>query len=140
MADRPYISFEQSQAAMKAMVEKAPEIGPQPVAMTIVDDSGHLVAYAHMDKLRVFGKRHSRRKAYTAAITGQDSGAFGEAMKNQGRTVSDFGGDKDLTPGQGGVVVRSKDGFIMGGIGVGGYPSGEADENLARTGLEAMNI
>ena len=62
MADRPYISFEQSQAAMKAMVEKAPEIGPQPVAMTIVDDTGDLVAYAHMDKLRVFGRRHSQKK------------------------------------------------------------------------------
>ena len=49
-------------------------------------------------------------------------------------------GDPTLTPNQGGVVVRSKDGVIMGGIGVGGYPDGQDDENLARVGLEAMNI
>jgi hypothetical protein len=34
----------------------------------------------------------------------------------------------------------TKDGVILGGIGVGGYPSGRQDEDLARVGLEAMNV
>ena len=140
MAERSYITFEQAHAAIRAMVEKAPELGPEPVAMTIVDEAGNLVAYAQLDKLRMFSRRHSPRKAYTAAITGTDSGAYGENLRNQGRSLSDIGGDPNLTPGQGGVVVRSRDGTIMGGVGVGGYPSGEADEQLARIGLEAMNI
>jgi uncharacterized protein GlcG (DUF336 family) len=55
-------------------------------------------------------------------------------------TVSDLGGDANLTPAQGGVVVLSKEGLVMGGIGVGGYSSGQADEELARLGLAAMNI
>lgn len=33
-----------------------------------------------------------------------------------------------------------KDGVILGGIGVGGYPSGQSDEDVARIGLEAMNL
>jgi len=33
-----------------------------------------------------------------------------------------------------------KDGVILGGIGVGGYPSGKADEDLSRVGLQAMNL
>jgi uncharacterized protein GlcG (DUF336 family) len=61
-------------------------------------------------------------------------------VKSRGLTVSDLGGDANLTPGQGGVVVLSKEGLVMGGIGVGGYPSGQADEELARLGLAAMNI
>ena len=43
-----------------------------------------------------------------------------------------------LTPGEGGVLVRSSDGVIMGGIGVGGWL--ERDEELAKLGLKAMNI
>ena len=33
-----------------------------------------------------------------------------------------------------------KDGVILGGIGVGGYPSGQSDEDLARVGLEALGM
>jgi uncharacterized protein GlcG (DUF336 family) len=140
MSTRPVITFAQSQAAMQAMIEKAMQTPNQPVAIAIVDDAGHMVAYAQMDNLRMFPRRHAFRKAYTAAITGQDSGAYGERVKSRGLTVSDLGGDANLTPGQGGVVVLSKEGLVMGGIGVGGYPSGQADEELARLGLAAMNI
>ena len=46
--------------------------------MAIVNDGGHLTAYAHLDRLRMFSRRHALRKAYTAAITATDSGAYGE--------------------------------------------------------------
>jgi uncharacterized protein GlcG (DUF336 family) len=140
MPGKPFITFAQAQAAMQAMLNKAMQTPEQPVAIAIVDDAGTLVAYAHMDNLRLFPKRHAFRKAYTAAITGDDSGAYGQRVKSRGLTVSELGGDPNLTPGQGGVAVRSKDGVLMGGIGVGGYPSGQTDEDLARLGLQAMNV
>ena len=138
MAVKPYISFEQAQAAMKAVTEEATKPGGLPVAIAIVDDAGNMVAYAQMDNVRrLYARRHAFRKAYTAAIMGMDTGAHGEQLKQRGRTVSDYG-DPNLTPGTGGVVVRSKDGIIMGGIGVGGYL--ERDEDLANIGLKAMNV
>jgi len=139
MTEKPIISFTQSQDALKAMVEQAMQTPDKPVAIAIVDDAGNLLAYAKMDNLRLFARRHAFRKAYTASITGMNSGAHAERMKERGLTVSDFGGDPNLTPGQGGVVVKSKDGIILGGIGVGGYPSGQIDEELAEIGLKAMN-
>ena len=139
MAERPFITFDQAQAAMKAMSDQATQPPATPVAMTIVDEAGNLVAYAQMDNLRLFSKRHSFRKAYTSAVTGTDSGANAEGLKNAGGSISDLG-DPNLTPGQGGVVVLSKNGEIMGGIGVAGRPSGKADEDLARVGLSAMNL
>ncbi len=39
----------------------------------------------------------------------------------------------------GGVVII-KDGAIFGGIGVGGLRAHSADEDLAKLGLEAMNL
>jgi uncharacterized protein GlcG (DUF336 family) len=33
-----------------------------------------------------------------------------------------------------------KNGVLLGGIGVGGYTSGQADEDLSRIGLVAMDL
>ena len=129
---------EQIKAAMDAMMAKALETPDVPVAMAIVDSTGNLEAYAKMDNLRLFSRRHALRKAYTAAIMGTDSGANAERMHSQGRSISEMG-DSNLTHGQGGLVII-KDGVILGGIGVGGYPSGQADEDLARVGLEALGL
>src|ERR671914_1580604 len=138
MPDRPSLSFVQVQAAMKAMIEKAMQTPDEPVAMAIVDDTGNLVAYAKMDNLRLFSRRHALRKAYTSAIVGMDSGAHAQRLHSQGRSISELG-DANLTHGQGGLVIM-KDGAILGGIGVGSYPSGQRDEDLARVGLQAMHV
>lgn len=138
MAEKPALTFTQTQAAMQAMISKALELPDEPVAMAIVDDTGNLVAYAKMDNLRLFSRRHALRKAYTAAVLGQDTGAHAQRVISQGRSVSEMG-DANLTLGQGGLVII-KDGVILGGIGVGGYPSGQRDEDLARVGLQAMQL
>lgn len=131
-------SFEQVKSAMKAMIAKAEETPNEPIAMAIVDSAGELVAYAKMDNLRGFSRRHAIRKAYTAAIMGLDTGAHAQRLHSQGRSISELG-DPRLTHGQGGLVIM-KDGVILGGIGVGGYPSGQSDEDVSRVGLEAMGL
>lgn len=149
--ERPFITLAHVQAAMGAMLKKAMEQPHRPVAMAIVDDAGNLLAYQQMDGLRMFTRRHAMRKAYTAAITGMNSGQFGEdCLKSRGTTVREIGGDLELTPGAGGVVVRSSrhapknpEEFhvnVMGGIGVGGYLTGKEDEQLATIGLRAMKL
>ena len=132
------LKFEQVRAAMKAMIDKAMEAPTEPVAIAIVDAAGNLEAYAKMDNLRIFSRRHAIRKAYTSAVMGVDSGANAQRLHGQGRSISEMG-DPNMTFGQGGLVIM-KDGVILGGIGVGGYPSGQRDEDLSRAGLEAMNL
>ena len=134
----PLLKREQVQAAMKAMMDKAMLTPAEPVAMAIVDSTGNLEAYAKMDNLRIFSRRHALRKAYTSAVMGLDTGANAQRLHDQGRSISELG-DPNLTHGQGGLVIM-KDGVILGGIGVGGYPSGQSDEDLARVGLQAMNL
>ena len=125
-------------AAMRAMIDKAMETPNEPVAMSIVDSAGNLLAYLTMDNLRIFSRRHSLRKAHTSALMGLDSGENASRLHSQGRNIADQG-DPMMTYGTGGVVII-KDGVILGGIGVGGYPSGQADEDLSRVGLNAMNL
>ena len=138
MPDTSPLSFAQVQAAMKAMIDRAMQTPDEPVAMAIVDDTGNLVAYAKMDNLRLFSRRHALRKAYTAAIVGMDTGAHAQRLHSQGRSIGELG-DPNLTHGQGGLVIM-RDAVILGGIGVGGYPSGQRDEDLSRVGLQAMHI
>jgi uncharacterized protein GlcG (DUF336 family) len=134
----PSLSFAQVQAAMQAMIAEATKLPNEPVAMAIVDAAGNLLAYNTMDNLRLFSRRHALRKAYTAAILGLDTGTNAQRLHSQGRSVSEQG-DAQITYGQGGLVIM-KDGVILGGIGVGGYPSGQRDEDLSRVGLNAMQL
>jgi glc operon protein GlcG len=138
MLEKPALGLTEVQAAMQAMLERAMQTPHEPVAMAIVDSTGNLLAFSTMDNLRVYSRRHALRKAYTAAILATDTGAHGERLHNQGRSISEMG-DPQLTFAPGGVVLV-QDGVIIGGIGVGGYASGQRDEELARVGLAAMGL
>ena len=137
IADRQ-LRFDQVQAAMKAMMDQAQATSESPVCLAIVDASGNMEAFAKMDNACVFTRRHAVRKAYTAAILGINSGDWGQNMSNIGQSVSE-NGDPMVTYEQGGVVII-KDGAILGGIGVGGIRGHNADEDLAKIGLQAMGL
>src|SRR5918998_5760184 len=98
MPEKSPLTFAQTQAAMKAMIDKAMQTPDEPIAMCIVDATGNLVAYAKMDNLRLFSRRHALRKAYTAAVMGMDTGAHAQRLHSQGRSISELG-DPQLTHG-----------------------------------------
>jgi len=139
MFDKPVLSLDQVQKAMTTMLEKATQEPDRPVAIAIVDDGGNLLNYARMDRCRVIPQRLAIRKAYTAALSGQDTLAYAERLKTQGRSVAEMG-DPNLAAMQGGVVIQHPGtGFILGGIGVSGL-SAQEDEDLARIGIQALGL
>ncbi|MCH2511344.1 MAG: hypothetical protein DSY78_15595 [Chloroflexi bacterium] len=71
------LTYEQVQAAMKAMMDQARATSETPVCMAIVDASGNMEPFAKMDNAWVFTRRHSVRKVYTSAILGINSGDWG---------------------------------------------------------------
>jgi glc operon protein GlcG len=139
MYNKPMLSLDQVQRAMNVMLEKATAQPNQPVAIAMTDDTGQLISYARMDRCRAIPQRMAVRKAYTAALSGQDTLAYAERMKSQGRTVAEMG-DPNLAAVQGGLVVLDPGtGAIMGGIGVSGLTAQE-DEDIARLGLQALGL
>ena len=139
MWSKPMLSLEQALAAINAMVadfNKDPSRAK--VDMAVVDDAGNLLAYARIDGC--LRPTYGTRKAYTAVIRSSDTGAFAERIASQGRSLESFG-DPKLIALQGGLVVRNpEDGAVIGGIGVGGLPSGKDDEDIARAGLKALGL
>lgn len=139
MYDKPMLSLDQVRKAMDAMLNLATKTPERPLAIAIVDDQGQLVSYARMDRCRLIPQRMAIRKAYTCAVTGQDSKAYAERLASQGRSVAEMG-DPQLAAVQGGVVLlHPATGAILGGIGVSGLAA-EEDEALARVGLEALGL
>ena len=139
MYDKPMLSLDQTQKAMNAMLAKSNEEPDRPVAIAIVDDLGNMLSYARMDRCRAIPQRMAVRKAYTCALSGQNSKDYADRLSSQGRTVAEMG-DPMLAAVQGGVVVlHPGNGSIMGGIGVSGLAAQE-DEDIARLGLQALGL
>ena len=136
MYSKPMLGLSQCRAAIDAMIaDFNNDPNRRPVDMAIVDDMGNLLAYARMDGCH--RPTFAIRKAYTSAIRRMDTVAFADQLKTQARNLADFG-DPQLVIIQGGLVIETGDGRLLGGIGVGGLPSGKDDEDIARAGLEAL--
>ena len=139
MYSKPMLSLDQTQKAMQAMIEKATREPDRPVAMAIVDDAGNLLSYSRMDNCRPNPQTFAIRKAYTSAMSGQNSADNAERLKSQGRTVGDFG-NPNLVSAQGAVVILDPaTGAILGAIGVSGLSSQE-DEDLSQLGVDALGL
>ena len=139
MYQRPTLSLSQTRSAMNAMLDKAMQEPDRPLAVAIVDETGRMLSYARMDNCRALPQRMAVSKAYTSAMSGSDSNAYAERLKNDGRNIADFG-DPALVAVQGAVVVRDPGSdVVLGAIGVSGL-SAQEDEDLARLGMNALGL
>ena len=139
MYSKPMLSLDQTQKAMQAMIQKATQEPNRPVAIAIVDDAGNMLSYARMDNCRPNPQSFAVRKAYTSAMSGQNSADYAERLKSQGRTVGDFG-NPNLVSAQGAAVVLDPaSGAVLGAIGVSGLSSQE-DEDLAKLGVQSLGL
>jgi len=116
---------------LAAGIARATAMG-QPQCITIVDDGGHLLAFARMDGARVLSIDSSRKKALTAASNRVPTGGLAAAselklaMATDGKVTNLLGG----LP----VIV---DGHVIGAIGV-GSGTGEQDLEVARAAIAAL--
>lgn len=139
MYQKPALSLPQVRRAMQTMLDHAQQQPDRPLAIAIVDDAGQLLAYACMDNCRALPRRMAVSKAYTSAMSGQDSLAYARRLRDEQRNIADFG-DPKLVAVQGAVVVRDPaTDLVLGSIGVSGLTAQE-DEDLARLGHSALGL
>jgi uncharacterized protein GlcG (DUF336 family) len=131
------ITLEQSQAIIEACRSEATTIG-QPMNIAVVDDAGHLVAFAAMDDTKLIGEDISQKKALTAVYFQMDTRDLAPLVQ-PGQPLY---GIEATTTGKlvvfgGGVLLRGADGRIAGGVGV-SAGSVDEDHQVAEAGRKAF--
>ncbi|MEV0831139.1 GlcG/HbpS family heme-binding protein [Nonomuraea rubra] len=118
--------------AEAAMLEAAKQ--KQRVTVVIVDRSGATRLVVKGDGAGPQTEESARRKAFTAVSFGRATSELAKGLNGGGPTIADIPGTLFL----GGGVPVASGGAPVAGIGVGGAPSGDIDEAIARAGLKAV--
>ncbi len=138
MYTRTMLGLDDAQKIAHAVMDHVTRRKDPPVSIAIVDARGDLLLFIKMDGSSWNSGRMSPMKAYSAAKMRLDTSAIRTRMVSIGVELLDWG-DRDLTTLTGGVCIRDKDGTVVGGVGVSGYPNPPDDEEAARVGVAALN-
>jgi len=132
----PYLPLDMASQAAQAAVESCLDEGYN-VSVAIVARSGVTKVILRADNAGPHTVGSSTGKAFTSASMGRDTaglaGFIGGNPQNDG--LRDM--DSRLVIQAGGLPIKLG-GALVGGIGVGGAPSGDIDATCARAGLDAI--
>ncbi|BBX50677.1 heme-binding protein [Mycolicibacterium poriferae] len=125
-----------AQAVLEAAIAKADEIG-QPMNIAVVDDGGHLVAFARMDGAIKASIDISTRKATTSVLMNAPTAALMDLVQ----PGAELYGLEQLSGGLvvfGGGIPLQLDGVTVGAIGV-SAGSAAQDVAVAEAGVAAFS-
>jgi uncharacterized protein GlcG (DUF336 family) len=136
--DAQNISLELAHRMIEAAKEKAAEIGI-PFSIAIVDNGGHLKAFAAMDGVGLLTIEIAQNKAYTAAVSRRPTHEWYERIQNEPALLHGIVHTSRLVIFGGGYPIRIN-GHVVGGIGVSGG-SVSQDMQVAQAAIEfASNL
>lgn len=104
-------------------------------AVAVCDDHGELIAFLRTDGCRLPSITIAMNKAYTAARERTASKVVGDASREDGFPMTNFGELRYVSWGGGLPLIH--DGDVVGAIGVSGLPESD-DIELAELGVEVF--
>ncbi len=136
MANR--LGLNEARAIVDAMLEAATQKGLK-FAAAVVDAGGDLIHLSRMNGASALNARMSYNKAYTATKWQNDTRVikqrlFDMSLGDERREITWFC-DPLYTPVWGGIVLRSKDGTMLGALGESGGTY-QQDEEIGQLGAK----
>ena len=128
------VSLDQARKAIAAGQAEARK-NSWPVAIAIVDNAGHLVAFEKMDNTQTASVDVAQDKAVSAAIYRRTTKVVQDGLAAGGAGLRLLG-LRGMSPVEGGIPLVV-DGKIIGGIGVSGVNS-DQDGMVAKAGADAL--
>jgi uncharacterized protein GlcG (DUF336 family) len=129
---KPEIAFEMATAAMEAC-----RAGGYQVGVTVVDRFGIPQVFLRDRFAGLHVYETSRRKAWSAVSFRTNTTDLDRAT-NPGEISQGIRQLSEALPLGGGLMVETGAGDLVGGIGVSGAPSPEADDVCAQAGIDAV--
>jgi glc operon protein GlcG len=135
--NHPNLTLEGARAVLAAAERRAIEI-KVPMDIAVVDDGGHLLAFARMDGAKPSSVAIAINKAHSAAIRRKPSGpsVVGDKPEMMLSLALAIGSGAHQTPLRGGLPLMV-DGECVGAIGISNGTEDE-DVDVARAGVTAL--
>ena len=137
----PDLTLVAAQQIVSAALAHARTKNMKPLAVAVLDARGALKAYAAEDKTSLRRFDVARGKAYGAIAMGVGSRTLGKLAVERPHFVAAVGNaiGGTLIPVAGGVLIKTKEGELVGAVGISGDTS-DNDEAAAMAGIEAAGF
>jgi uncharacterized protein GlcG (DUF336 family) len=135
------ITLNQADAIIAGVLAKAAEEGLKPMAVVVLDDGGHTVAYKRQDGSPMMRYETVVGKAYGSLGMGMNSRkleALHERLPHFGESLMAMSQGK-FVPVAGGMLIKNADGELLGAAGVSG-DAADNDELTCIAGVEAAGL
>jgi uncharacterized protein GlcG (DUF336 family) len=141
----PGVTLKQATTIVEAALRKGREMGCAPLAVAVLDDGGHLKAFAREDGAGIVRPQIAMGKAWGALGMGLGSRTLARRVAEQGPQQQAFfaalnamsGGR--VVPAAGGVLIKDPSGSVIGAVGISGDVS-DTDEACALAGIAAAQL
>lgn len=117
------------------------EISAAPLTVAVLDSGGHLIALQREDGASLLRPQIAIGKAWGAIALGKGSRLLASDAQQRPAFIAALNslGQGSVVPAPGGVLIRDREGRVLGAIGVSGDTS-DVDELVAIKAVEAMKL
>jgi uncharacterized protein GlcG (DUF336 family) len=117
------------------------EILAAPLTIAVLDSGGHLITLQREDGASLLRPQIAIGKAWGAVALGKGSRLVAMDAQNRPSFIASLNalGQGALVPVPGGVLIRDKQGAVIGAIGISGDTS-DVDEQCAISAIEALGL
>lgn len=135
------ISLSRARTIVRGTLKKGREMGLNPLSVVVLDTGGHVKAFEREDGASPGRFDVARGKAYGVIMMGMSGSAMMQRAEAQAYFVNALNGlyGGKVVPVPGGVLLKDKQGRIVGAVGVTGDTS-DNDAAAAMAGIEASGL
>jgi uncharacterized protein GlcG (DUF336 family) len=138
------LTLTQANAVVTSALKQAREMGLAPLAVAVLDEGGHLKAFAREDGAGILRPQIATGKAWGALGMGVGTRALGKRLADNPQQSPFFAAlaamcDGRVVPVPGGVLIRDQAGAVIGAVGISGDVS-DKDEACALAGIQAAGL
>lgn len=135
------LTLEQAREMIRIALEKGAELGLRPLSVIVLDAGGNVKAFERQDGASNLRFNVAYGKAYGGLGFGMGSRGLFNRAEQQPYFITAYNGAVGgaAIPSPGGVLVKNKEGEILGALGITG-DTGDNDEICAITAVEALGF
>lgn len=135
------LTLAQANQIIAAALADSKQAGYQPMGIAVLDDAGHLKAFAREDGASMFRFDVAQAKAWGAVGMGVSSRLLGERAKGNPNFFVSLAATSAgrFLPQTGAVLIKDAQGRVLGAVGASGG-TGDEDEAICIAGVQAAGL